>query len=246
MRDHVGWRARLGLVYMASSIVMEPECYAMAPEGVSIHTARMHLPAVTPEGLRAMMDHGPLEEAARLLGYAPLDAAVFGGTSASFLEGLRYDQSVIQRMRALMGPIPITTASTAGLAALKSFGAKRITFVGPYVEEVTARGRAFFEANGVEVLDAVGLGIAGDHAIGSVPLEEVYRFVKRSAVPGSDAVFISCTNFRTVGAIATLERDLGVPVVSAIQSSFWHVLRLAGVAGGKTEFGSLFAQGLPQ
>lgn len=114
------------------------------------------------------------------------------------------------------------------------------------MEEVTARGRAFFEANGVTVLDAVGLGIAGDHAIGSVPLEEVYRFVKRSAVPGSDAVFISCTNFRTVGAIATLEQDLGVPVVSAIQASFWHVLRLAGVAGGKTEFGSLFAQGIPQ
>ena len=59
-------------------------------------------------------------------------------------------------------------------------------------------------------------------------------------LPESDGVFISCTNLRSVGAIATLEADLGVPVVSAIQASFWDALRLAGVRASKPGFGRLF------
>ena len=41
MRDYYGWRARIGLIYLASSTVMEPELYAMAPAGVSIHTGSL-------------------------------------------------------------------------------------------------------------------------------------------------------------------------------------------------------------
>jgi maleate isomerase len=245
MRDYCGWRARIGLVYMASSIVMEPECYAMAPEGVSIHTSRLHLPAVTASGLTEMMSEGPLEETTGLLARAPLDSAVFGGTSASFLGGRGYDDAVAQRMRAKLGGVPVTTTSTAALQAFAMMGVRRITFTGPYVPEVTDRGRRFFAENGLEVLGAHGMGIDGDHAIGDVPLEAVYRFVKSHVEPGSDAVFISCTNLRTVGAIAALEKDLGLPVVSAIQVSFWGALRAAGVEEKVEGFGSLFDLGRP-
>ncbi|WP_439813877.1 maleate cis-trans isomerase family protein [Zavarzinia sp. CC-PAN008] len=245
MRDYIGWRARLGLVYMASSIVMEPEFYAMAPEGVSIHTARIHLPKVSAEGLKTMMDDGPLEDASRLLAYAPLSAAVFGGTSASFLEGIGYDHGVRRRMSALMGGLPVTTTSTAAVTALRCFGARRITFVGPYISEVTQRGARFFEQNGFEVLSAHGMEIDDDHGIGFVPLERVYDFARRAADAKAEALFISCTNLRTVGAIEALEQDLNIPVVTAIQSSFWHVLGLAGVRAPVEGFGSLFAHPVP-
>lgn len=240
MRDYIGWRAKIGLIYMASSVVMEPEFHAMAPEGVSIHTTRIPLPKASAEGIKSMMADGPLEQAASLLAEAPLDACVFGGTSASFLEGRGFNDVVANRMRNVMGRIPVTTASTAALLALKTLGVRRMTFVGPYIAEVTARGRAFFEANGIEVLSAHGLGITSDHELGDVPLERVYTFAKQSADAAAEAVFISCTNLRTVGAIEALEQDLGVPVVSAIQSSFWHALGLAGVGANVAGFGSLF------
>ncbi|HMK79545.1 MAG TPA: aspartate/glutamate racemase family protein [Xanthobacteraceae bacterium] len=240
MRDYTGWRAKIGLIYMASSTVMEPEFHAMAPEGVSIHTTRIPLPKASAEGIKSMMTEGPLEGAAALLAQAPLDACVFGGTSASFLEGRGFNDVVANRMRKVMGAIPVTTASTAALLAMRTLGVKRMTFVGPYIEEVTARGRAFFEANGIEVLSAHGLGITADHELGAVPLERVYGFAKACADAAAEAIFISCTNLRTVGAIEALEQDLGVPVVSAIQSSFWHALALAGVGARVTGFGSLF------
>jgi maleate isomerase len=241
MRDYVGWRAKIGLIYMASSTVMEPEFHAMAPEGISIHTTRIPLPKASADGIKTMMSEGPLERAAALLAEAPLDACVFGGTSASFLEGRGFNDTVANRMRAVMGSIPVTTASTAALLAMKTLGVKRMTFVGPYIEEVTARGRAFFEANGIEVLSAHGLGITADHELGEVPLERVYSFAKQSTDAAAEAIFISCTNLRSVGAIEALEQDLGVPVVSAIQASFWHALGLAHVGAQVSGFGRLFA-----
>lgn len=53
-------------------------------------------------------------------------------------------------------------------------------------------------------------------------------------------VFISCTAFKTIGVIATLEQDLGKPVVSANQASFWDCLRTAGLADRITGYGRLF------
>ena len=116
-----------------------------------------------------------------------------------------------------------------------------MSFLTPYIDEVTERGRRFFEQSGFSVANAVGMGIVEDHGIGNVPLERVYRFVRDNVAPDADGVFISCTNLRSVGAITALEADLGIPVVSAIQASFWDCLRIAGVRDQVNGFGRLFA-----
>ena len=240
MQDYYGWRARIGLIYIADSTVMEPELYAMAPEGVSIHTARIDLADPSAAGLAKMMEGEAVEEAARLLGYAPLHVVTFGGTSATFLEGIGYDRKVIARMESVLSGIPASTTSSAALKALRAIGGKRISFVSPYVADIVELGRRFLTENGFEVTGAHGLGIADDPGLNALPLERMYAFAKEVVEPDADAVFISCTAVRTVGAIATLEEDLGRPVVSANQATFWDALRIAGIGGGKAGFGSLF------
>ncbi len=240
MKDYYGWRARLGLVYMASSTVMEPEFAAMCPEGVSFHTSRIHLPAPTVDGLSQMMADDETERCVRELARAPLHAIVFGGTSATFLNGFGWDQKIIERMEAVSGGIPVTTTSTASINGLKHFGAKRISLVTPYVDAVTQRAATFFGKNGFEVVSAAGLGIDTDHGIGAVTTEDLYAFARANVDQKADALFISCTNLRTLGAIPALEEDLGIPVVSAIQASFWGALNLAGVRPSITGFGRLF------
>lgn len=237
--DYYGWRARLGLVYMASSTVMEPEFAAMAPQGVSFHTSRLHLPEASVEGLTAMMEADDTERCVAELARAPLHAIVFGGTSATFLKGLGYDHSIIERMQTRSRGIPVTTTSTASLQALEALGASSISLVTPYIEEVTERAERFFSDNGLKVLSAQGMGIRGDHDIGAVSTERVYDFTRQSVLKEADAVFISCTNLRTIGAIAALEEDLRKPVVTAVQASFWGVLRLAGINAPVTGFGKL-------
>lgn len=238
--DGDGYLARIGLIFMASSVVMDAEMAAMSAEGVAVHTTRIRLPKVTVEGIQAMMDAPQLEEAARLVGSAPIDVLCFGGTSASFLHGTAYDHALIAKMKSWVPGPKITTASTASLAALAEVNAGPVTLVTPYVDEVHARAVRFLEENDHKVLAQANLGISEDHALAEVPLEQVYDLVRKTDHPDSTAVFISCTNFRTVGAIEALETALGKPVVSAIQASFWHCLHVLDVKGAKPGYGRLF------
>src|ERR1700687_4766177 len=99
MREYFGWGGQVGLSHMAPATVMEPEFYAMAPDGVSIHTDRIVLPKPTLAGLEQMMGGDEILECTSLLASAPLDVIVFGGTSATFLHGRGWDAAVMERMR---------------------------------------------------------------------------------------------------------------------------------------------------
>jgi maleate isomerase len=238
--DGNGTRARIGLIFMASSIAMESEMWAMAAEGVAIHTARIKLPKVTVEGIEQMMNAPELQRAAEHLGSAPIDVLCFGGTSASFLHGTAYDHALIEKLKAWAPGPKITTASTATLAALKAVKAGPVALATPYIDEVHQRAIRFLEENGHPVLKSEHLDIVTDRGLAEVPLEEVYDLVRSVDTPEASAIFISCTNFWSVGVIAALEAELGKPVVSAVQASFWHCLEILDVDGAKPGYGSLF------
>src|SRR6185295_11426390 len=82
--DGWGWRARIGLLTPHADIGPESEFQAMAPEGVSIHSARVPLGVYAPGGgmdpkidqdqVRAFADPPLVDDAAELLAAAPLHA----------------------------------------------------------------------------------------------------------------------------------------------------------------------------
>lgn len=236
-----GWgdRCRIGLVFIASSVVMEAEMWAMAAPGVSVHTSRMPIKKVTVDGIDAMMRSPELEQASRLAAAAPIDVLCFGGTSASFLHGTAWDRALTAQMAEWAPGIKISTASTASLAALAALEIGPVALATPYVEAIHARAIRFLEENGHPVLASAHLGIDEDRALAEVPLERVFDLCLEVDRPEAEAVFISCTNFRSVGVIAALEARLGKPVVSAVQASFWHCLEIADVMGAKPGYGRL-------
>ena len=65
--------------------------------------------------------------------------------------------------------------------------------------------------------------------IGLISPLEVYRFAKESFSEEADGLFISCTNLRTFEVIELLEKEIGKPVVTANQATFWRSLKLAKV-----------------
>ena len=97
--DGFGSLAKIGLIYLHSSVVMESEMWAMAAPGVSIHTSRLKVRKITVDAIDAMMRSPELEQSARLVAGAPIDVLCFGGTSASFLHGTAFDETLIVRMR---------------------------------------------------------------------------------------------------------------------------------------------------
>jgi len=238
--DGNGTKARIGLIFIASSIVMESEMWAMAAEGVATHTARIKLPKVTVQGIEEMMNAPELEQACRHIASAPVDIICFGGTSASFLHGTAYDKALIKKLEGWAPGKKVTTASTATLAALKAVNAGPVAVATPYVDEIHQRAIHFLESNGHPVVASDNLRIDSDLALAEVPLQKVYDLVCSVDRPEATAIFISCTNFWSVGAIEALEQKLGKPVISAIQASFWHCLELLDVDGAKPGYGSLF------
>ena len=45
-----------------------------------------------------------------------------------------------------------------------------------------------------------------------------------------DAVFLSCTNLRTLDVIDEIEAELGLPVVSSNQALAWHMAQLTQIS----------------
>lgn len=242
--DGYGTLGRIGLIYIASSIVMDAEWAAMAAPGLSIHTTRVRLPRVTLEGIDQMMNAPELEQSARLVGSAPIDVLCFGGTSASFVYGTAYDKALITRMEGWAPGVKATTASTASLAALAAVKAGPVALATPYVDAIHQRAVAFLESNGHPVLKSGNLGIDEDWALAEVPLDQVFDHVVACDHPDATAIFISCTNFRSSGVIEALESALGKPVISAVQASFWHCLEVTGIDGARPGYGRLFANRL--
>lgn len=118
-----GWRRRIGLIVPSSNTTMEPEFWKMAPEGVSIHTARMRLREVTEESLLEMERHA--KDAALELADAEVDVIVYGCTSGSLIKGKGYDKEIAKNLEEASGIKTITT-STAVLNALNTLDIQRL------------------------------------------------------------------------------------------------------------------------
>lgn len=237
---HDGWggAGRIGLVTLHTSVVIENEMQAMAAPGVSVHASRLRIGKINVRDIGAMVESADFETAVRLVAEAPVDVVVFGGTSASFLHGNAWDEMTTSRMEAVGAARALTTA-TACIRALASLGVGKVALATPYLPEVHDRCASWLEDNGHPVVRGRHLSISEDRALAAVPLETIWELCLSVDTPDADAVFISCTNFRSIALIAALEAQLGKPVVSAVQASMWGALKLMDVRGARPGYGRL-------
>ncbi len=233
-----GWRARIGILVLASDTTCENEFRKMAPEGVLIHVSRMAFPGTnTPEALSRLIDEAG--KATKLLVPASVDAIAFCCTSGSFIKGPGYDQEIIKRIKRIFPGI-VTTATTSVIEAFKALDIKRVAVASPYIDEVNQALKRFLESIGIEVVSMKGLGIVKDTEVGRLTPKVAYDLAKKIDRPEAQAVFISCTNFRTLEVIDILEKDLRKPVVTSNQATMWNLLRLLGIHESIKRYGELF------
>lgn len=220
---------RIGLIALATDMTTEVD-YArlLVPRGIAVHTTRIPFAnPVTPETLAAMAPD-ITEAAALILPGETLDAVVYSCTSASVVIG---DAAVRQAIAAgKPGAEPVTPIS-AGLSALRSFGAQRISLLTPYLPETTAPMAALFSAEGFDLGGVTCMGQTDDRAMARIDAATLAEQARAAVGPGSDALFIACTALRAVAAIEQIEAAAGVPVVSANLATAWNALRICGDKG---------------
>jgi len=232
-----GWRGRIGLLVPSINNTMEPEFWRLAPEGVSISTARIaggrH---GTPEELRGMEKEARLA-AARVANTEP-DVVVYGCTSGSFFEGPEWSQMICKELTRITKAPTVTTAG-AMAECLTRNRHTRVDVVTPYVELTNERLKQFLHAFGIEVTSLATFDMLDmfDHA--KIRPDEIYRRVKETVTADSSAVFIACTQLRALEVVELLERDLGKPVYSANQASAWLAYEALGIDPKILDRGSL-------
>lgn len=219
---------RLGLIVLQADVTLEPEFHRLMPPEAAVYVSRVPSDAqITPETLMRMKGH--LARAASLLPPADLGALGYGCTSGSMAIG----PAEVARLVSEGQPgVPVTDPFSAALAALHVLGLRRIALLTPYVAPVAAGIAAAFETAGVAVCGQTSYNEAREARVARIDPQATAAaardLIRRT--PGAQALFLSCTNLRTIGIIDPLEAELGLPVLSSNLVLAWRMLRLAGCA----------------
>jgi maleate isomerase len=248
-------KTRIGVLTPHADVNPESEFNAMAPEGISIHAARIPLSAYKPGGImaptiaddpvRAFADPPLVDDAAELLASAPLHAIVYAFTSSSYIRGRADDARLKQRLETRTRGIPVVISSAAAVAALKILNATKLALISPpwFSADMDEKGARYLQDSGFDVVYNGPAGLPSDQqAIGP---SELFEWIRTHTPKSAEAVFIGGNGFRAVGIINALEDALGIPVLTANQVSFWQAILLSGSQVTITNYGEIFSHRPP-
>ncbi len=236
-----GWRAKLGVIVSPPNTVCEREMTQLAPEGVSVHAARM----LRPRGVGAinrdmlLQTNESLPQVAESLGHLKPHVVLFAHTMGSMINGPDQEQALTD-MLAEASECPAITTATAVVDALKALQVSRLSLAAPYPDAMTKMEVKYLEAAvpGLEVVNDMCLSMESGFDIGALEPPVAYSTAKEVDDPRAESVFLSGTNWRTIDMIAPLEADLGKPVITANQATFWAAMKHLNI-GGFSGYGKL-------
>ena len=234
-------RKRIGVMVPSTNTTFEADFQMVAPRDVTIHGQRLWLTndAAGAAGMDRM--NAEVESGARYLATAKVDVVAYGCTTGSFYRGPGWDREMLDVIQRAAG-VPAVATSPSVVEALRFFGARRVSVATPYPDWNNKQLRAYLEALGFEVLNVEGepgAAASGNQGINDHDPEEVVAFASRVCRAEADVLLCSCTAWRSVEAVAELERRTGKPVVSSNQASIWAALRALKLTPRITGFGRL-------
>jgi len=184
-------------------------------------TATLAAMAATITDSAAMFPAGPAFDA---IGYACTSGATVLGPG-----------TVARLIRDGAKSATVTDPLSAVIELCGVLGVRRLGFVTPYLPEVSRAMRAR--------LEEAGMTIAGFGSFEEPQESVVARIDPASALDAAinvarqapcDAVFLSCTNLRTLEIIDRAETELALPVFGSNLALAWAMARAAGIAMAPT------------
>jgi maleate isomerase len=232
----MGWELKLGIIVPSWNTVMEYEWQRLAGEAISVHSQRIRHLADTEADLAWLGTQAPA--AAELLSHAKVQAICHGCTASGFLKSPDGDLAQESELTRASG-IPTVTSSASIVRGLRALGATRVSVASPYEPWLNERLKGYLEAAGFTVVAIKGLGT---QAHGSISTAIVRALALEVVKPETEAVFISCSNFRTLDILGQVEEETGLPVVTSNQAALWGTLRAIGDRRALPGGGRLFTQ----
>jgi maleate isomerase len=223
--------AALGLVVLQADETIEGDFRAMLPPDNPLYVSRVPSgDAVTPETLQAMAAH--ITAAAALLPHgARFDSVGYACTSGTAQIGV---DRIAALLRAGIDTTHISEPVSALVAACRALAVRRLAILSPYVAAVSERLRDTLSAQGVETPVFGSFEEAEEARVvridGASILSAARDLAGQDVV---DAIFLSCTNLRTLDVIDRIEGETGLPCLSSNQVLAWHMAGAAARVPGK-------------
>lgn len=217
----------LGLVVLQADQTIEGEFRRLLPAGAELYVSRVPSGAeVTPETLAKMKGH--LAHAAALLPpQVAYDVVGYGCTSGTAEIGAG---EIARQVQHGAQAAQVTEPVSALIAACRSLGVRRLALLSPYVQAVSDRLRGVLAEHGIETPVFASFDEAEEARVVRIDTGSIRRGAEAMmAGQRADALFLSCTNLRTLDVIAPLDAQLRVPVLSSNLVLAWHMAQLAGL-----------------
>jgi maleate isomerase len=231
--DTLGFRKRIGIVVPSTNTTVQPECDPLRPRGVTNHTARVTIKERPLNTEQAFFEH--MQAMREGIGIAidqimtaGLDHLIVGIALETFWGGVAAADKFQGELVTRSG-VGISMGSTASVAALKAFGAKRIAVLTPHQPRGDEMVRLYLTEAGLEVVRLVGLKCQTPRAIAQVPAADIRNALRDLDGPDVDAVLQVGTALPTVAIAAEAERWFGKPVLAINAVTYWDALRRCGI-----------------
>ena len=229
---------RIGIIVLQSDETIERDLMAMRGDADVFVSRVPSGQEVTAETLESMAGH--IAASASLFPQTiSFDAVGYGCTSGTAQIGVSEIERLVKfgtQTKTVSQPV------SALVAACEHLGLKRIAFLSPYIEGVSANLRQVLQDNGVETPAFGTFGEAEEFKVvrisGASVMKAATALVRDSKV---DGIFLSCTNLRTLDLIMPLEAALDMPVLSSNLVLAWHLAQLSGNPEALSGPGRLFA-----
>jgi maleate isomerase len=242
---------RIGQIVPSSNTTMETEIPAMLraresilPERFTFHSSRMRMKKVTKEELEAMdrdSDRCAIELSdARVdvLGYACLVAIMSMGKGYHRVSEDRLHMRTVENQ----APTPVVTSAGALIEGLNALGAKKVAVICPYMKPLTQLVVDYIESEGITVHDFTALEIPDNIEVGQHDPERLIEIYKTLDLKGIDALIASaCVQMPSLSAIERIERETGIPTVSAAICTTQQMLKRLGLEARVPGAGALLA-----
>ncbi len=228
----------IGLISLQADETIEQDFRRIFDWSTVIYVTRVpSATEVTSDTLQQMA--ATLPAAARLFPTPAKFAAVgYGCTSGTAQIGA---DNIARLIRDGVATPEVTEPVSALQNACAALGVTRLGFLSPYVAEVSERLIATLADGGITCPVFGSFDEGNETTVSHIAAQSTYDAALTLAQKGGiDALFLSCTNLRTLDVIAKLETETGLPVLSSNQVLAWDLARRAEVTLPDNDFGQLF------
>jgi maleate isomerase len=228
-------RFRVGLVLPSSNSVLEWEFARRLPRWSSLHSARMFHTEADFASLERT--HDALPAAARMIATVRPHVMVIGCTAVSGLDQNKFEDGMVRDIAAEV-QAPVITVLPTVIEWLRNAECRRIVLITPHGADIDAVLVDALEKRGILVRETHSMEIRDNFELGQVSVPRIEHFIaERLSRPldHGDALFLSCTNFRSAEALPALRRRYGPRVISSTQAVVDRTLTtLATLRTGET------------